>query len=102
MKTSNIVPITIPEDSLPGTYVAALKAGREWGGEALKRAVTIEIQGGNARPTTFVAAIDIRVHEVHDRSDRFNSLSNINDCAKCHLTPPNGPARGLLGNEGRR
>jgi hypothetical protein len=140
---SDIVPITIPEDALPGTYVAALKARREWGGEALKRAVTIEIQVGTATPTTFVAktgrcdtchtgssrlsnllhglsdrracfschsslafepdaAIDIRVHEVHDRSDRFKSLANINDCATCHLTPPNGPARGLLGNEGRR
>jgi predicted CXXCH cytochrome family protein len=136
---SDIVPITIPEDALPGTYVATLKSRREWGGEALNRAVTIEIQVGTPTPTTFVAktgrcdachtgssslpnllhglndrrtcfschsslafepdaAIDIRAHVVHDRSDRFNSLANINNCAKCHLTPPDGPARGLLGN----
>ena len=41
------------------------------------------------------AALDIRVHEVHDRSDRFPG--NVRNCALCHLTPPDGPARGLLG-----
>jgi hypothetical protein len=135
---SDVVPITIPDDALPGTYIATLKARREWGGEALNRAVTSEIQVGNATPTMFTAktgrcntchtgpsslpkllhglgdrracfschsslvfepdaAIDIRVHTVHDRSQRFRSLANINDCAQCHLTPPDGPARGLLG-----
>ena len=134
---SDIVPITIPVDALPGTYVATIKARREWGGEALNRAVTREIQVGTATPTPFVAktgpcntchtgasslpnllhgladrracyschsalafepdaAIDIRVHTVHDRSDRFKSLANINNCSLCHLTPPTGPARGLL------
>jgi predicted CXXCH cytochrome family protein len=134
---SDIVPITIPADAVPGTYVATLKARREWGGEALNRAVTREIQVGTATPTPFVAktggcntchtgasslpnllhgladrracyschsslafepdaAIDIRVHTVHDRSDRFASLASINNCALCHLTPPTGPARGRL------
>jgi len=134
---SDIVPITIPADALPGTYVAMLKARREWGGEALNRAVTREIQVGTATSTPFVAktggcntchtgasslpnllhgladrracyschsslafepdaAIDIRVHTVHDRSDRFASLASIKNCALCHLTPPTGPARGLL------
>lgn len=133
---SDIVPITIPEDALPGTYVATLKARREWGGEALNRAVTREIQIGTAAPTPFVAktgpcntchagastlpnllhgladrracyschsalafepdaAIDIRVHTVHDRSERFASLGSITNCGLCHLTTPTGPARGL-------
>jgi len=135
---SDIVSITIPDDALPGTYIATLKARREWGGEALNRAVTIDIQIGTETPSVFIAktgpcdtchmdpsslakvlhglsdrracfschsslafepdaAIDIRVHEVHDRSDRFRSLSDIRDCATCHLIPPDGPARGLLG-----
>jgi len=38
--------------------------------------------------------LDIRVHTIHDRSKRFDS--NINNCSQCHLTPPAGPARGLL------
>jgi hypothetical protein len=133
---SDIVPITIPADALPGTYIATLKARREWGGEALSRAVTREIQIGTATPTPFVAktgpcntchtgasalpnllhgladrracsschsslafepdaAIDIRVHTVHDRSERFASLGSITNCGLCHLTPPTGPARGL-------
>jgi predicted CXXCH cytochrome family protein len=105
--------------------------------EALKRAVTREIQVGSAAPAPFVAktgpcntchsgaaslpnllqglddrrtcfachsslafepdaAIDIRVHAVHARSQRFAALGRITDCALCHLTPPAGPARGLL------
>lgn len=43
---SDVVPITIPADALPGTYVATLKARREWAGEALNRAVTREIKWG--------------------------------------------------------
>lgn len=133
---SDIVPITIPADALPGTYVATLKARREWGGEALNRAVTREIQVGTATSTPFVAktgpcntchtgasalpnllhgladrracyschsalafepdaAIDIRVHTVHDRSERFASLGSITNCGLCHLTTPTGPARGI-------
>ena len=133
---SDVVPVTIPEDALPGTYVATLKARREWGGEALNRAVTLEIQVGTAASTPYVAktggcntchtgasalpnllhgladrracyschsalafepdaAIDIRVHTVHDRSDRFASLASITNCGLCHLTPPSGPARGI-------
>ncbi len=38
--------------------------------------------------------LDIRVHTIHDRSNRFDS--NIQNCAQCHLTTPPGPARGLL------
>ena len=133
---SDVVPITIPADALPGTYVATLKARREWGGEAINRAVTLEIQVGTATPTPFVAktgpcntchagasalpnllhgladrracyschsalafepdaAIDIRVHTVHDRSERFASLASITNCGLCHVTPPSGPARGI-------
>jgi hypothetical protein len=133
---SDILTFTVPNDALPGTYVAAIKARREFGGEALNRAATTQIQVGTARPSTFTAktgncnnchqgasglgqvlhgvadrracfmchtslfiepdaALDIRVHEIHDRSERFPG--NVRNCALCHLTPPDGPARGLLG-----
>lgn len=133
---SDILTFTIPHDALPGTYVAAIKGRREFGGEALNRAVTAEIQVGTAASSIFIpktgncgschqgpsgfgqilhggadrrgcfachaplffepdAALDIRVHQVHDRSDRFPG--NMRNCALCHLTPPDGPARGLLG-----
>jgi len=41
------------------------------------------------------APLDIRVHTVHDRSRRF--AGDMQNCATCHLAPPDGPARGLLG-----
>lgn len=134
---SDSISFTIPNDALSGTYVAAIKARREFGGEALNRATTTTIQVGTTTLASFMAqtgrcdschtgptdfsnvlhggadrracfschaslevepdnALDIRVHMVHDRSDRF--LADINDCATCHLVPPDGPARGLLGD----
>ena len=132
---SDQVTFTIPNDALPGTYIAAIKARREFGGEAQNQAATTEIQVGTAAPTPFTFqtgncqtchtgpsaignvlhglsdrracfschpsisfepdnALDIRVHEIHDRSDRFPA--DVHNCAVCHLTPPTGPARGLL------
>ena len=132
---SDQVTFTIPSDALPGTYVAAIKARREFGGEALNRGATVQIQVGTANATSYASttgncemchtgasaigsvlhglsdrracfschaslsfepdnALDIRVHAIHDRSERFPA--DIRNCALCHLTPPTGPARGLL------
>jgi hypothetical protein len=134
---SDIINLDIPSDALPGTYVAALKARRDFCGEALNRAATIKLQVGTATVTAFNpttgscntchtgpsalgrvlhgvsdrsacyschaslavepdAALDIRVHMVHDRSARFPGV--MTNCSLCHSTPPSGPARGLLGN----
>lgn len=133
---SDVVTFTIPEDADPGTYIAAVKARRDYAGEALNRGATLDFQVGQTQPTQFTPetqcsschnpqdrtdfatilhgiddrracfgchsslgiefdnALDIRVHTIHDRSDRFDA--NINDCSLCHVTPPSGPARGLL------
>ena len=135
LPVSDVVTFTIPEDAEPGTYIAAIKARRDFAGEALNRGTTVEIQVGQTQPTTFTPttdcsgchdgartnfatilhgvddrracygchaslgiefdnALDIRVHAVHDRSDRFQE--DIHDCGVCHLTPPSGPQRGVL------
>ena len=47
--------------------------------------------GLSTEPDSF---LDIRVHTIHDRSDRF--AGEITQCSTCHLTPPPGPARGIL------
>jgi hypothetical protein len=132
---SNLVSFTIPADARPGTYVAAVKARRDYAGQALNRGATTTIQVGSATPTTYTlktipcttchtgpsalarinhglddrracftchatlevepdTALDIRVHMVHDRSRRF--AGDINNCLTCHLSTPQGPARGLL------
>jgi hypothetical protein len=134
---SDTVSLTIPDDAPPGTYVAAFKGRRDWGGEALNRGTTVEIQVGQEGPTTFVpstgpcntchsgpsglgnvlhglsdrracyschaglafepdAPLDIRVHMVHSRSQRFVSAGgDIQNCALCHLEPEEdlGPFR---------
>jgi hypothetical protein len=135
LPVSDIITFTIPADAQPGTYVAALKARRDYGGEALNRGTTVDIQVGQTAPSSYTAAttcstchsqpqkdfgtllhglddrracfgchaslgieldnaLDIRVHTIHDRSDRFDA--DIHDCGLCHITPPTGPQRGVL------
>ena len=130
---SDIVTFTIPTDAMPGTYVAAVKARREFGGEALNRGAILNVQVGTANTTpaaakvgecqechegrsdlrvllhglpdrrpcagchngsTFVGAYDIRVHTIHDRTNRFGE--NVRECGICHLQNPTGPARGIV------
>jgi len=133
---SDVVTFTVPGDAQAGTYVAAVKARRDFAGEALNRGATLEFQVGQAEHTQFVSqtqcgschdeqdrsdfgtllhgigdrqacfgchsslaiefdnALDIRVHTIHDRSNRFDA--DIHDCALCHTTPPTGPQRGVL------
>jgi len=135
LPVSDLITFSIPSDAEPGTYLAAIKARRDFAGEALNRGDTVDIQVGQSTPTTFTPkttcvschseertsfatllhgvddqracfgchaslgteldnALDIRVHTIHDRSDRFDA--DIQDCALCHLTPPDGPQRGVL------
>jgi len=136
LPVSDVYTLTLPADAEPGTYVAALKARRFWGGEALNRGATLKIQVGSPVATTFDSktghcndchqdrsalsvvnhglgdrstcfschaslsnepdnALDVRVHFVHSRSNRFPG--NVNNCSTCHLSRPSGPPRGFPG-----
>jgi hypothetical protein len=55
LPVSDILSFTIPTDAEPGTYVAAIKARREYAGEALNRGATLDIQVGQAETSTFTA-----------------------------------------------
>lgn len=131
---SDVLTFQIPADAEAGTYLVAIKARRDFQGEALNRGASLELQVGQAEPTTFLPsttcvschsgertgfdtllhglddrracfgchaslgieldnALDIRVHTIHARSNRFGA--DIHDCAGCHLTPPDGPGRGI-------
>jgi len=130
---SDVQHIQIAADALPGTYTITVKARRDWGGEALNRGATIEVQVGQTDLTPFSPttghcngchtersslaiidhgiadrrscdgchsalafepdnALDIRIHAIHSRSERFPA--NFSNCSTCHLTAPTGPARG--------
>jgi hypothetical protein len=132
---SDVITWTVPADALPGTYLASIRARREYGGEALNRGTTLELQVGSEVPSVFTPRtgrcdtchqgpsslgailhglsdrrscfgchgglsfepdnfLDHRVHAIHDRSERFPG--DVRNCTLCHLTPPQGPARGFL------
>ncbi|MGH8590434.1 MAG: cytochrome c3 family protein [Gammaproteobacteria bacterium] len=78
---SDVVSLTIPADARPGTYVAAVKARRNYAGEALNRAATTTIQVGSATPTEY-------------------ALKTI-ACTTCH-TGPSALGRVLHGLDDRR
>ena len=136
---TDLVTLNVPKDAQPGTYVAAVKSRRVFGGEALNRAGVAYFQVGTASVGTFAPstghcdschqgvtsfanvlhgvmdrracygchmglsfepdnALDVRVHSIHSRSRRFGA--DVQNCAVCHLSRPNGPARGLLAHAG--
>jgi len=131
---SDTVTFTIPTDAKPGTYVAVVKARREFGGEALNRGASLDLLVGTTLPTpaaakvgkcgechegrsdltvilhglpdrrpcagchngsTFIGAYDVRVHTIHDRSNRLED-GGVQQCGICHMDNPTTPGRGIL------
>ena len=85
---SDVVSFPIPNDAQPGTYVAAIKARRDFGGEALNRATTIDLQIGSSAKTVFTlktiacttchAQLAGLQHVLHGITDR-------RACYACHM-----------------
>jgi hypothetical protein len=84
---SDIVHFVIPADAPPGTYVATVKARRDWGGEALNRAGTVDVQVGQAEPTGFQAATG-KCNNCHSGTSSLDQilhgLSDRRTCYTCH------------------
>ncbi len=86
---TDTVHFTVPADALPGTYVIATKGRRDWGGEALNRAASIEIQVGQATPTGFAPTTGNCGSCHQGPSALANVLHGLGDrrtCAGCHPT----------------
>src|SRR5262249_5764345 len=85
---SDTVIFTLAADVLPGTYIAAIKARREFGGEALNRAVTFPIQVGTARPTSFTSETK-NCEGCHQGASGFNIIlhgaTDRRACFGCHM-----------------
>ncbi len=86
-RPSDLVHVTVPADAQPGTYMLSFKSRRDWGGEAIVKAVTKEVQVGQAAPSTFVAKTG-NCNGCHTGQTSFDKvLHGISDrraCFGCH------------------
>jgi hypothetical protein len=82
------VTLTVPKDALPGTYIAAVKARRIFGGEALNRAAAVPIQVGTEKPSAYRPAT-VNCENCHRGDTAFaNVLHGVTDrraCFGCHM-----------------
>jgi len=85
---SDVVTFTIPADAESGTYVAAVKARRDFAGEALNRGATLAFQVGQLQPTEFTPQTRCgSCHSQEKRSDFATILHGVDDrraCFGCH------------------
>jgi len=86
-RPSDLVHVTVPADAEPGTYMLSFKSRRDWGGEAIVKAVTQEVQVGQAAPTTFVATTG-NCNGCHTGQTSFehvlHGISDRRACFGCH------------------
>ncbi len=88
LPTSDVFTAHIPADAQPGTWLAAFKARREFGGEALNRGAVLELQVGQAEPTSFQSKT--RCAECHESEEGsgfgqlLHGLSDRRACFGCH------------------
>jgi len=84
---SDVVSLTVPADALPGTYVVAAKARRDFGGQALNRGRTLSLQVGTEAPTAFSPTTG-RCTSCHEGPSALgNILHGVDDrraCFGCH------------------
>jgi hypothetical protein len=80
---SDTMTFVIPDDALPGTYVAVVKARREYRGEALNRGAVHRFQVGQSAATPFTPTT--RCNECHTGPAKLNEiLHGIDDRATCY------------------
>ncbi len=71
LPTPDVFVFTLPADAESGTYVAGVKARREWMGEPSTAAASIRVQVGQTAPTTFPGF----------------EVDGLEACADCHSGP---------------
>jgi hypothetical protein len=90
LPVSDILTFSIPTDAEPGTYVAAIKARRDYAGEALNRGATLDIQVGQSQPSSFTAKTTCTSCHSEQRGTSFDRiLHGIADrraCFGCHAS----------------
>lgn len=86
-RPSDLVHVTVPADAEAGTYMLSFKSRRDWGGEAIVKAVTQEVQVGQTAPSTFVAKTG-NCNGCHTGQTSFehvlHGISDRRACFGCH------------------
>ena len=95
---TDAVTLTLPKDALPGTYLAAIKVRRNFGGEALNRGATTTLQVGTATATAFAPATG-NCQGCHQGASGFDRiLHGVDDrrsCYACHVALVSEPDNAL-------
>lgn len=80
---SDTLSFVIPDDAQPGTYVAVVKARREYRGEALNRGAVHRFQVGQSAATAFTPTTECS--GCHSGPSKLNQvLHGIDDRATCY------------------
>jgi hypothetical protein len=98
LENSDVRTFTIPADAEPGTYVAAIKVRREWGGEALNRGATLAVQVGTVQATSFQPTTGncSSCHQERASLSVINhGLGDRRACFGCHASLPFEPDNAL-------
>ena len=95
---SDTLHVTVPTDAKPGTYTLTFKARRDWGGEALNGADTIEVQVGQKQKTTFSPTTG-KCNSCHEGDSGLDKLLHRNGdrrtCYGCHSSMESEPDHSL-------
>jgi len=92
------VPVTLPMDAKPGTYVAVLRANRQFMGERVAKGSNVLFQVGQTQKTTYpnqvgncqichrgVLSLDNLRHGI--------SVDHVESCKLCHTNSSDNPGR---------
>lgn len=94
----DVVHVQIPPDAQPGTYTLTFKGRRDWGGEALNAAKTIDIQVGQSAPTAFSPTTG-KCATCHSGPTGFENVLHRNadrrTCYGCHAPLESEPDHAL-------
>ncbi|WP_309895704.1 hypothetical protein [Archangium sp.] len=94
----NRVPVTLPLDAKPGTYVATLRANRQFMGERVAKGITAFFQVGQTQKTTYPNEIG-NCQICHrgvlslDNLRHGYSVDDVESCKLCHQGSSDTPGR---------
>ena len=95
---SDLIHVEIPGDAEPGTYTLTFKGRRDWGGEALNAATTVDLQVGQRNASVFAPTTG-RCNTCHQGPSGFDSVLHRNadrrTCYGCHAPLESEPDHAL-------